>query len=231
MRDSNKGKGPVSKPVSESADRTFSFVVCDPKVEAFTFMKSGKELQPFREYLSKFTLTENNAGLRFGNFINNLRGVSKYPDFIVARTRKSISLISTKKRPDASVLYNEQSGMTIYLTRIRYDELVKLTSDVIPGEGTSIDPDGSQVNLDEMKMRLMRGRITKGKFDLRAFASGLTYAGIFNDESNSTHYVLADDSNVLMLYVNSEPLRDSKVLCVFKYSGKVCTLCEEDIAI
>jgi hypothetical protein len=218
-----KKKGAGAKPEKRSTDTTLVFKITEPQVEQFSFVATPKQLKSFRKYLSSFILRQNNASLIFENFVNNLRGVSQYPEFRVVRTRSNFFMLSSNYDKEASVLWNQRSGEILYVSRISFGDLRRLTSDAVPGTPVMSEK--------ELRMMLMYGKVVEGNFDLCSLAESLSCVGSFNDDNN-VHYVIAGEGSfAYILYIDSEPLGNSEVVCRFEYQDEKCTLCKENMII
>jgi hypothetical protein len=226
--------GSKHKPSKREEDATLSFVVHDPKIDRLKFGKSELHLSSLREYLSGFRLIENKDGLNFENFKKNLRGIASYASsegYLVVRTRSSIFIMSHDPRfaDGASIL--RSADELLFIRRITSDELVRLMPKAAKADSFSMANPNCAVDLEHFKGMLRASELQKGSyFDLRGFADTIDYVGVFADEEERTHYVMAgQDSCAFAVYVNAEPSEGSTVMCRFSYKGDNCTLSREEI--
>ncbi len=234
-------------------DATVSFEVHDPALDNLSF--SPKKLSMIQAKLAGCSVVLNDAGVRFSNFVKNLRGMTpidiKGFKFVALRTRTSLFVLTTeapekiyeiaqglmsvdfKKR----CILRTQTGKTMYLSMINSGELrqmmgVALQEKVHTERADSIAvPEDGMVSFDDFRKKLAECRLILSidPFDPKEFADSVKFVSGFSDPEGRSYYFITagSDERAYMMYVNS-PQVASLTGIQLAYGNDTCILIPED---
>ncbi len=234
-------------------DATVSFQVQDPALDKLSF--SAQRLGALQKKLRSCSVVLNDAGVRFHNFVNNLRGMTpidiKGFKFVALRTRSSLFVLTTdapeklyeiaqglmsvdfKKR----CILRTESGKTMYLSMINSGELrqmmgVAIQEKVRAEKTDSIAvPEDGMVSFEDFQKKLAACNVilSLDPFDPKEFSESLKFVSGFSDPEGRSYYFITagEDERAYMMYVNS-PEVSSLTGIQLGYGSDTCILMPED---
>ncbi|MBU0528026.1 MAG: hypothetical protein ABH983_00710 [Candidatus Micrarchaeota archaeon] len=240
-------------PKKARPDATVSFQIQDPALDNLSF--SAQRISALQKKLEGCSVVLNDAGVRFHNFVKNLRGMTpidiKGFKFIALRTRSSLFVLTTdtpenlyeiapglmsvdfKKR----CIIRTETGKTMYISMIDSGDLKQMMSVAIQEKARVAKVDSIAVPSDGMilfeefqeKLAACTVILSLDPFDPKEFAGSLKFVSGFSDPEGRSYYFITagDDERAYMMYVNS-PEVSSLTGIQLGYENDTCILMAED---
>jgi len=234
-------------------DATVSFQIQDPALDNLSF--SAQRLSLIQAKLAGCSVVLNDAGVRFSNFVKNLRGMTpidiKGFKFVALRTRSSLFVLTTeapenlyeiaqglmsvdfKKR----CILRTQTGKTMYLSMITSGDLKQMMSVAVQEKARAVKSDSIAVPEDgivtfedfQQKLAACNVILSLDPFDPKEFAASLKFVSGFSDPEGRSYYFITvgEDERAYMMYVNS-PQVASLTGIQLGYGSDTCILISED---
>lgn len=238
-----------------SSDSTVSARLADPALSKLAPFSSEK-LPSLQRRLASCVIIRNDAGIKYSNFVNNLKGMTPISvqgkTLIALRTRSSLFVL-TSAAPES--LYDHapglmdvdfkrrctisrEDGKCMYLCMITSGELNQIMRVAAQEKATvsddrTLSPEVNEVvRFEEFQRKLAACDLVISPdpdFDVRKLAAELKFVTLFRDGDDNQYYLLmsGEDELPYRMYVNQAELSTLDSV-VLTYNKDTCILVREE---
>jgi hypothetical protein len=239
-----------------TSDSTVSARLADPALSKLAPFSSEK-LPNLQKRLASCVVIQNDAGIKYSNFVANLKGMTPVPvagsTLVALRTRSSL-FVMTNVAPES--LYDNapglmnvdfkrrctvsrEDGKCMYLCMITSGELNQILRVSAQEKATvhdmrTISPEVNEdiVSFDEFQRKLAACEVVISpdpEFDIKRLAAELKFVSLFRDKEDNQYYLLmaGEDEIPYRMYVNQEHLSTLDSI-VLTYNEDTCILVREE---
>lgn len=238
-----------------STNPTVSARLADPALSRLGPFSSEK-LPNLQRRLGSCVVIQNDAGIRYSNFVKNLKGMTPVSvagtTMVALRTRSSLFVL-TNVAPES--LYDKapglmdvdfkrkctvsrEDGKCMYLcmiTSVELDQIMRVAAQekaTVHDERTMSPEVNEVVNFDEFQKKLAACEVVISpdpEFDARKLAAELKFVSLFRDDEDNQYYLLmaGEDELPYRMYVNQEQLTSLDAV-VLTYNQDTCILVREE---
>ncbi len=237
-----------------ATDSTVSARLADPALSKLGPFSSEK-LPAIQRRLAGCVVIQNDAGLKYSNFVKNLKGmtpISVQGNMLVALRTRSSLFVLTNVAPES--LYDHapglmdvdfkrrctvsrEDGKCMYLCMITSAELNKILrvaaqEKAVPQNVETMVPAGEVVGFEEFQKKLAACEVVispDSEFDARKLAAELKFVSLFRDSDDNQYYLLmaGEDEVPYRMYVNQDELATLDAV-VLTYNQDTCILVREE---
>jgi hypothetical protein len=238
-----------------SSDSTVSARLSDPALSRLAPFSSEK-LPNLQRRLAACVVIRNEAGIKYSNFVNNLKGMTPISlqgtTLVALRTRSSL-FIMTSAAPESlydnapglmnvdfkrRCMVSREDGKCMYICMINSAELnqimrVAAMEKAPPQNSGTIAPGPDEVvHFEEFAEKLAACEVVISPvpgFDVKKLAAELKFVSLFRDSDDNRYYLLmaGDEEIPYRMYVNQEHLSTLDSV-ILLYNQDSCILVPEE---